>query len=77
MSNPTLTQTLVNPWGNNQDVPLDGGQSCDSALLWEILGELRITNQYLFALVNGISAVDEPANLRPDNLIEPKLNRLS
>ena len=72
MSNPTITPTLINPLyqplnGITKDIPLDGGQQSQTALLFGILSELRVISTILMETSQGHAPSEDLIDLRRDN----------
>lgn len=66
-SGPATTSTPLQP---AQVVPLDGGNESQQEIMFQILVELRVTNDLLRRALTGDAADDLDA-LRADQLIEP------
>jgi len=71
----TNLRTLVNPAGLGSDTPFDTGPDSEKALLFLILGELRIISHFMKASIVGESSAEAVSTLRADNLIEPDFIR--
>ena len=78
MSNPTLAPTLINPFFG-QDVPLDGGNQSNIAILAGILFELRAQSELLRQIVAGEVNPDDLLALRKDQYVylDPSFVRLA
>jgi len=85
MSNPTKTPTLINvlypkdALGNTQDLPIDGGNAAQTALLFGILSELRVMNVLMSEMAAGRAPTDDLNVLRQDvfTYLDPTFIRLS
>jgi hypothetical protein len=85
MSKPTVTPTLINvlypkdALGNTQDLPIDGGNASQTAILFGILSELRVLNALVSEMAAGRTPVEDVNTLRQDvfTYLDPTFIRLS
>ena len=67
---PGTPPTSSTPMQSAQTIPIDGGQQSMNEMLFQILIELRITNELLNRALLGQPG-ENLDSLRADNLIEP------
>ena len=72
--NPAL-QTQIFDALRQQFVQVDGGTLATTAVLWQILVEMRIANYIAMEVAGGRVPADDLENLRKDLLNEPIFSR--